>query len=145
MDERVINCISYVKDYEHMTSRALFGDLLPFAACQSDMLLDRAYVDLFCLDYRQGRRPRPVVLWEADRALRALMKREDLPREDCFDEAGKVKSVPWDEFIKPVAPAFGAFVELLQPVGIYYCSIRESFRESLDPRWRTSTVCKLGW
>jgi hypothetical protein len=68
LDERVAGSISYVKDYDHMPARALFEGLLPFAACQSDMQLDHAYVDLFCLDYRQHRVPRPVVLWDANRA-----------------------------------------------------------------------------
>lgn len=143
IDIRTRSSISHVKDYEHMTSRALFSGLLPFAACQEGMELDHANVDLFCLDYRKGSTPYPVILWEANQALRSLMRWEELPFNQCFDEEGNFKSVPWDEFVKPVAPDFRSFVKRLQPVGNYFCTIRESFREPLAADCRTSTVCDL--
>jgi hypothetical protein len=117
MDERVMNSICFLKNYEHATSRALFGGLLPFAALETGMCLDRAYVDLLCLDYRKNRGKPSVVLWSADRANRAYMKWDELPLEEQFDEEGSFNSVPWDEFVTPVAPTFAAFVEMLRPVG----------------------------
>lgn len=117
MDERVVNGICYLKDYEHSTSRALFSDLIPFAALQADMCLDRAYVDLLCFDYRKDRNKPSVVLWVADRANRAYMDWDELPMDEAFDEEENFRSVPWDDFLVPVAPSFAAFVEMLHPVG----------------------------
>jgi hypothetical protein len=115
MDERVVSSICYLKDYEHSTSRALFSSLLPFAALQAGMCLDRAYVDLLCFDYRVKRRKPPVVLWLSDRANTAYMEWERLPFEQQFDDEENVKSVPWDAFVLPVASDFASFAEMLYP------------------------------
>jgi hypothetical protein len=115
MDERVANSIYFVKNYDHATSRALFTGLLPFAALQSGMCLDRAYVDLLCLDYRANRAKPAVVLWMADRANSAYMEWEGLLSEEKFDEDGHFKSVPWDDFVRPVAADFATFVDMLVP------------------------------
>lgn len=113
MDERVVNGICYLKDYEHATSRALFRDLLPFAAMQIGMCLDRAYVDLLCFDYRtRGGKP-AVVLWNADPANAAYMTREELPPDEAFDEEENMRGVPWDNFLTPVAADFASFVSML--------------------------------
>jgi hypothetical protein len=117
MDERVVNSVSFLKDYEHATSRALFGDLLPFAALQAGMCLDRAYVDLVCLDYRNDRQQPRVALWIADRANRAYMRWDRLRMNEKFDEEGRTKAVPWDDFVKPVAPDFATFVGMLRSEG----------------------------
>jgi hypothetical protein len=114
-DERVINSIWYLTECEHATSRALFGGLLPFAAIQEGMCLDRAYVDLLCFDRRAACDHPPVVLWKASRANGAYMDWEDLPEEEAFDEAGNIRGVPWDDFIAPIAPNYAAFVEGLKP------------------------------
>src|SRR5262249_76144 len=82
-DERVINSIWYLVDGEHATSRALFGGLLPFAALQADMCLDRAYVDLLCFDRRSNCDRPSVMLWDADRANQAYMDWEHLPSEEA--------------------------------------------------------------
>jgi hypothetical protein len=115
MDERVVNSICYLKDYEHSTSRALFSGLLPFAALQAGMCLDRAYVDLLCFDYRVKRSKSPVVLWLADRANAACMEWEQLPFEEQFDDEENVRSVPWGAFVVPVASDFASFAEMLYP------------------------------
>lgn len=115
-DERVINSIWYLVQGEHATSRALFQGLLPFAALQAGMCLDRAYVDLLCFDNRNNRSPPPVVLWDANSALHAFMSWEALALEERFDEAGNMRCVPWDDFIVPVAPDYTAFVEMLRPI-----------------------------
>ncbi len=78
-DERAIESIRYLTEYEHATSRALFGGLLPFATLQADMCLDRAYVDLLCFDRRRPRTEPPVVLWLAHAANSAYRWWEDLP------------------------------------------------------------------
>lgn len=108
MDERVVNSVHYLTGYEHATSRALFTNLLPFAALLADMCLDRAYVDLLCCDYRNHPKKPPVVRWIAHQALTAYMKWDELPFEEQFDEAENMKSVPWDDFIEPVAANFSA-------------------------------------
>jgi hypothetical protein len=115
-DERVINSIWFLVSCDHATSRALFQGLLPFAALEADMCLDRAYVDLLCFDNRKHCNPPPVVLWDANSALHASLAREDLPFSELFDEAGNMRSVPWDDFLVPVAPDYTAFVEMLQPI-----------------------------
>jgi len=94
MDERVANGICFLKNYEHATSRALFDGLLPFAALQTGMCLDRAYVDLLCLDYRSNREKPAVVLWIAARANSAYAQWDRLPPEEAFDEEGNCRSVP---------------------------------------------------
>lgn len=115
-DERALNSIRYLLDYEHATHRALFGKLLPFAALLAGMHLDCCYVDLLCLDYRENRSKPPVVLWVAAQANTALMNWEDLPIEEQFDAEENIKSVPWDDFLIPLAPDFAAFIEMLRPV-----------------------------
>jgi len=114
-DERVVNSIWYLTECEHATSRALFSGLLPFAAIQADMCLDRAYVDLVCFDRRTSCEQPPIVLWEADRANDAYIKWENLPEEKAFDDAGNIQGVPWDDFIVPVAQCYTAFIEGLKP------------------------------
>lgn len=114
MDERVVNSVAYLLKYEHATSRALFGKLFPFASLGRDMCLDRAYVDLLCFDYRDGNRTPPVVLWVADRANLARMTWEDLPEEEAFDDDGNYLSVPWDDFLIPVANSFAEFLRSLK-------------------------------
>jgi hypothetical protein len=93
----------------------LFSGLLPFAATQKDMCLDRAYVDLVCLDYRQNRNKPAVALWIADRANNAYWEWDHLPFHEKFDDAENFKNVPWDDFVKPIAPDFATFVEMLLP------------------------------
>jgi hypothetical protein len=115
-DERVINSIWYLGGCEHATCRALFQDLVPFAALLADMCLDRAYVDLLCFDNRNNAERPPIVLWIADKAKRASMAREEIPLEELFDESGKMKGVPWDDFLLPVAPSYSAFVDMLKPI-----------------------------
>jgi hypothetical protein len=115
-DERVINSIWYLVAGEHATSRALFVGLLPFAALQADMCLDRAEVDLLCFDRRNNSDRPPVVLWDAHRANHAHMDWEDLPFEEQFDQTGNITGVPWDDFIIPIAPDYTAFVEMLRPI-----------------------------
>src|SRR5262249_36313837 len=105
----------YLKHYEHSTSRALFSGLLPFAALQAGMCLDRAYVDLLCFDYRVKRKKPPVVLWLADQANSAYISWERLPFDEQFDENENFKSVPWDDFVVPVAPDFAFFAAMLYP------------------------------
>lgn len=114
-DERVVESISFLIGGDDATSRALFGGLLPFAALQADMCLDRAYVDLLCFDLRNDAERPPIVLWIADRANDAYMDWEDLPSEEAFDEDDNITGVPWDDFLIPVAPNYTAFVEGLEP------------------------------
>ena len=118
MDERVVNGIWYLMTDDHSTSRALFRDLVPFAALDIGMCLDRAYVDLLCLDYRNNHREPAVIRWDSGKANGAFMEWEDLPFADKFDKAGNGNylSVSWNDFVIPVADNFAAFVEMLQPV-----------------------------
>ncbi len=119
MDERVVNGIYYLMEYDHSTSRALFRDLVPFAALDTEMRLDDAYVDLLCLDYRNRRIAPAVILWVAGNANSTYMDWDDLPSKDRFDESGNninSLSVPWNDFVIPVADDFSAFVKMIQPV-----------------------------
>ncbi|MDP6442386.1 MAG: hypothetical protein QGG36_28170 [Pirellulaceae bacterium] len=93
-------------DCEHATSRALFGELAPFAATRVDMCLDRAYVDLFCFDYRNRRRSPAVILWLADRANEAYLEWEHQPLDEDDDD-DELAGVRWDEFAIPVADSCG--------------------------------------
>lgn len=124
MDKRVVNSISYLMDYEHMTSMALFDGLVPFAATLAGMCLDRAYVDLFCFNYRGDCIRPPVVLWRASRALSAYMEWENLPEGDRFDDDGifNSTSIPWDSFLLPVAESFADLVTSLQPIAPHQAS-----------------------
>lgn len=115
MDERVAIGVPFLKDYEHSTSRALFGDLLPFAATRDKMCLDRAYVNLFCFDYRDRREKPAVILWLADNANNARIDWDDLPFNKKFDSDDRFMSVPWKKFVLPIANSFAEFVALLQP------------------------------
>lgn len=113
-DERVMIGVPYLLEYEHMTLRALFEGVLPFAALRDDMCLDRADVDLVCLDVRDPESPAPVVLWDATTALTALIAWNNLPREQQFDEDGHFSSVPWDDFLIPLADSFVEFIDSLR-------------------------------
>ena len=73
IDERAIDSINYLVDGEHSTSRALFEGLMPFAATAVEMCLDRAYVNLLCLDHRVAKAEPSVVMWLADEANEAYM------------------------------------------------------------------------
>lgn len=109
VDERVVNSVTYLMWGEHSTSRALFTGLVPFAAVQANMCLDRAYVDLFCFDYREtGKRP-TVVLWVSHDALGASMEWEHLR-----GEASEAWTPPWERFLVPIAESFSAFTDLLR-------------------------------
>jgi hypothetical protein len=114
-DERAVNSISYLTDYEHATSRALFG-LMPFATTQDGMCLDRAYVDLFCFDYRDRSTAPQVALWIADVANDACLEWDQLPAERQFDDDDNYLSVPWTRFVAPLARNFAEFVDKLEPV-----------------------------
>lgn len=114
MDERVVNSIDFLTNYEHATSRALFKGLLPFAALQADMCLDRAYVNLLCFDYRSKRKRPPVVLWVAEEAGTAYLDWDRLPFDEQYDENDNLLSVSWDKFLKPVAKNFRKFLKMLQ-------------------------------
>ena len=61
VDERVLDSIDYLVDGEHSTARSLFGALVPFATTQAEMVLIRAYVDLFCFDFRNKENPSIVL------------------------------------------------------------------------------------
>lgn len=111
-DERVINGIPYLTQYEHATSRALFTDLLPFAALARDMCLDRAY--LLCFDDRNAADIPAVKLWNAHNANTAYMDWDELPLEQRFDEHDNLLAVPWDDFLTPVADCFSDFIRILR-------------------------------
>ena len=114
LDERVVDGICYIMDEDHGTSRTLFTNLLPFAALETDMCLDRAYVDLLCLDYRNTEQLPPVVLWVAERAQRAYWAWDDLPIDEQFDENHNFCNVPWDSFLVPISDSFANFISDLQ-------------------------------
>lgn len=116
MDDRVVNSISYLRDYEHATSRALFG-LIPFASTRDGKkwCLDRASVDLFCFDYRVRHVPPRIALWHADAANEARLEWELLPPEEQFDGDDNYLSVPWNRFVVPLADSFAAFLHKLEP------------------------------
>ena len=114
-DERIVKSISSVMDYDGNTSRCLFSGLVPFAATQTDMCLDRGYVDLCCFDYRDGTNPPPIVIWDAHKAMDAYFEWNDLPFEQQFGDADQFLNVNWDSFLIPVASTFRDFVDTLQP------------------------------
>ncbi len=116
LDERVMESVRFLMDFEHQTSRALFTDLVPFASTRNGMCLDRAEVDLFCFDYRGKSAKTPVVLWDAYEAKHAYITWDRLPLDESFDTDGNFLAVPWDDFVIPVAPSFAGFLEMLQPV-----------------------------
>lgn len=113
-DERVVKSISSVMDCDGNTSRCLFSGLVPFAATQLGMCLDRGYVDLFCLDYRKPAGLPSVVVWDAGKALDAYFDWDSLPFERQFDEEDRCANVNWDSFLIPVAPSFSDFVDMLE-------------------------------
>lgn len=115
-DERAINGIAYLTEYEHATSRALFDGLLPFATLQAEMCLDRAYVDLLCFDRRTPRTEPPVVLWLADKADTAYWNWDQRPFSEKYDANEEIVGVPWEEFVVPLAGSYVEFVETLRPV-----------------------------
>lgn len=114
IDERAIDSINYLVDGEHSTSRALFEGLMPFAATAVEMCLDRAYVNLLCLDHRVAKAEPSVVMWLADEANEAYMDWDEEydPFED--DDENAYRNVPWDTFLSPVSPSFRDFVQSLQ-------------------------------
>jgi|JI10StandDraft_1071094.scaffolds.fasta_scaffold23194_1 hypothetical protein len=114
MDERVVNGISYLMDYEHSTSRALFTGLVPFAALDRDMCLDRANVNLMCFDYRNRPKTPTVKMWLAHNANDAYMDWDELPIDQQFDADDNFLSVPWDTFLTPVADCFDDFIQMLR-------------------------------
>ncbi len=114
MDTRLVNSIDYVRNYEHQSSLALFDALLPFASTQKDMCLDRCYVDLFCFDYRENQESPGIVLWQAEQAAEAYMDWDQLELEQQFDHQGNVLSVPWSEFLLPVADSFADFCDRIE-------------------------------
>ncbi len=110
MDERVAIGIPFVLSYDHSTSRALFSGLVPFAALGVDMCLDRAYVDLLCLDFRRCESSPPVVLWDAAHANDAYIDWDFLPFDEKFDEDDNYLSVPWEKFVVRVSDTFADFI-----------------------------------
>lgn len=110
-DERVIDSIDFLLNWEHSTSNALFSGLVPFAATKAKSCLDRCDIDLFCLDYRKPNQAPEVVLWVASRALEHLVEREKLPidKQFCGD---KPINVDWESFLEPIATSFERFIEL---------------------------------
>jgi hypothetical protein len=114
-EERVVRSIPFVIDCDGNTSRCLFSGLVPFAATQKDMSLDRGYVDLFCFDYRIRPTSPAVVIWDANRAMDAYFERDSLPFEQQFGDDDQFLNVNWDSFLIPVASSFQEFVEMLRP------------------------------
>lgn len=115
IDDRVVRSIPFLMDYDSNTSQSLFSGLVPFAATQTGMCLDRGYVDLFCLDYRHSTETPSVVLWKANEALDARFDWDKLPFEKQFGDANQFLNVNWDSFLAPIASTFGEFLELLEP------------------------------
>jgi hypothetical protein len=117
IDERVANSVTALMDCECNTSRCLFDNLVPFASTQTDMCLDRGYVDLFCFDYRNNLSTPAVVLWDSNNAMDAYFDWDKLPFEEKFDENENCNflTVPWDTFLVHVAYSFADFVKMLKP------------------------------
>ena len=112
VDERAVESIDYLVDGEHSTSRALFEGLMPFAATNFEMCLDRAYINLLCLDHRADSKQPTVVMWLADEANDAYMDWEDAC--DFDDEDDGMSSILWDTFLMPVAASFSEFIQSLE-------------------------------
>jgi hypothetical protein len=113
-DERVVKSISSLMNCECNTSRSLFSGLLPFAATQTDMCLDRGYVDLFCFDYRVRLTSPAVVIWDANKAMDVYFEWDSLPFEQQFGDDDQFLNVNWNSFLIPVASSFQEFVGMLE-------------------------------
>lgn len=112
-DERAIDSIVYLMDYEHNTSRCLFTNIVPFATTRTGECFDRAYVDMFCFDYRDRRIKPPVVLWDACKAMDVYFYWNDLSIENKYDNDDNFINIDWDSFLVPVANSFAEFLDLL--------------------------------
>lgn len=112
-DERVIESIFHLVEGDNSTSRALFEGLMPFASTATGMCLDRAYVNLLCLNHRQSLVEPPVVMWLAEQANEAYMDWEDAFEVDD-EEENVFQSVPWGTFLVPVADSFADFIKSLR-------------------------------
>jgi hypothetical protein len=111
-DVRIDRSVLTLIDEEGPSCRQLLAgeDILPFAALYrgdldpDGMSLLEGECDLLCFDYRLGA-PRPqVVIWDAYASLKDCIRR-DRSRDD---------TVRYEEFIRPVASDFDAFLRLLR-------------------------------
>ncbi|WP_166820425.1 SMI1/KNR4 family protein [Thalassoroseus pseudoceratinae] len=114
-DERVVKSIDSVMNTDGNTYVALFSDIVPFAATETGMCLDRGYVDLFCFDYRDQPTIPKVVLWESHNAMTAYFEWESLPFDQQFGDDDEFLNVNWDSFLVSIADSFRDFVNKLQP------------------------------